>query len=277
MRPSPGAVSMPIGRSARAPAIAPAGWPTSTTRATRDGRSSANHRENSPPSAQPTSVTWSMPRPSSTPAMTLTACSRTGAPCQRYGGDKPCPGRSMSRWRCPGRRPASAAIPIPGAEMPLMNNTGSPTPDSRTRTRTGGDAMSTQRSCTSSPFAAAMRPRLPGTSPRPPSSAEPTPAVNSLSPPRIERDPISAAAFFALAELRWTQGCPQRGFDQGPRAKPYARAVRRRQANRCSLHRSTSLDDPCEGDAPAQVRSTAIHLRFPPESRLGHDSRDLTI
>jgi hypothetical protein len=23
------------------------------------------------------------------PAMTLTACSRTGAPCQRYGGDKP--------------------------------------------------------------------------------------------------------------------------------------------------------------------------------------------
>ena len=63
----------------------------------------------------------------------------------------------MSRWRRPGRRPASGAIPIPGAEMPLMNNTGSPAPDSRRRTRTGGDAMSTQRSCTSSPFAAAIR------------------------------------------------------------------------------------------------------------------------
>src|SRR5436190_6763329 len=63
----------------------------------------------------------------------------------------------MSRSRCPGRRPASAAIPIPGAEMPLMNSTGSPAPDSRTRTRTGGAAMLTQRSCTSSPFAAARR------------------------------------------------------------------------------------------------------------------------
>src|SRR5215213_5294731 len=63
----------------------------------------------------------------------------------------------MSRTRCPGRRPASAAIPTPGAEMPLMNSTGPPTPDSRTRTFPGGAGMSTQRSCTSSPFSTAMR------------------------------------------------------------------------------------------------------------------------
>ena len=47
---------------------------------------------------------------------------------------------------------------MPGAAIPLMNSTGSPVPDSRTRTRTGGDKRSTQRSCTSSPFAAATRP-----------------------------------------------------------------------------------------------------------------------
>jgi Helix-turn-helix domain len=81
--PTTGAVNAPIARSPRAPAIAPAGWPTITTRATRDGRSSANYSENNPPSALPTRVTWSMPSPSSTPAMTSTACSRTGAPCQR--------------------------------------------------------------------------------------------------------------------------------------------------------------------------------------------------
>src|SRR4051794_18414012 len=46
---------------------------------------------------------------------------------------------------------------MPGAEMPLMNSTGSPVPDSRTRTRTAGDATSTQRSRTSSPFASAIR------------------------------------------------------------------------------------------------------------------------
>ena len=44
-----------------------------TARDTREGWSSANHSENGPPSEFPTSVTWSIPRPSSTPAMTLTA------------------------------------------------------------------------------------------------------------------------------------------------------------------------------------------------------------
>jgi len=37
----------------REPWIATAGWPTITARATRDGRSSANHSENSPPSEFP--------------------------------------------------------------------------------------------------------------------------------------------------------------------------------------------------------------------------------
>ena len=83
----------------------------------------------------------------------------------------------MSRSRCPGRRPASAAIPIPGAEMPLMNSTGSPAPDSRTRTRTGGDAMSTQRSCTSSPFAAATRPSVARNLASTPTGANPTPSA----------------------------------------------------------------------------------------------------
>src|SRR3954447_8381122 len=89
IRPRTGAVSMPMMRLPREPWIATAGWPTITAPDTREDWSSANHSENSPPSELPTSVTWSMPSPSSTPAMTFTACSRTGAPCQRYGGDKP--------------------------------------------------------------------------------------------------------------------------------------------------------------------------------------------
>ena len=58
-----------------------------------------------------------------------------------------------------------------------MKSTGSPVPDSRTRTRTAGDTTSTQRSCTSSPFAAARRCSTSRSLASTPTAAQPKPVV----------------------------------------------------------------------------------------------------
>src|SRR5262245_43004124 len=77
---------------------------------------------------------------------------------------------------------------MPGAEMPLMNSTGSPVPDSRTRTRTAGDATSTRRSRTSSPFAAATRPSVARNLAPTPTGADPTPSARGVILQRMSQD-----------------------------------------------------------------------------------------
>ena len=151
-------------RSPREPWIATAGWPTITARATRDGRSSANQSENSPPREFPTSVTWSMSRPSSRPAMTLTACSRTEAPARGTAAQAvdrevkkqmACREGGRERRHPIRRRRCVMKIPVAGARPRTGRAKGRPDVDQRscTRSRRRGDPLLGRPKPSSTPWA----------------------------------------------------------------------------------------------------------------------------